>query len=404
MKNKYRKYRKYVFLLDRFPYIVFILVAGLAIILFLNIDQRLDLGFFSSPAPEANQGTYNVYVSSPEEGQIFNFWQEDEIIPIEIIADQIEDSGFDVAIIINGQVVDVLTSPPYEYDWVPQQEGEYQLVVEVADQWGQLVAQSDSISFEVNYLFNQVEGKAVNEDIEAKKASILAQQYYRAENDAAGRPMFSYKCYSPPIIDANIEEWAAYEKFSSFVPTIKKANYTGPEDSGGTFYSSWDESNFYFAIQVVDDVLNQNFTGGQLINGDSVVIVLDTNLKQEQGIKPLNSNNFQIEFSPGNFSDLDPEIFVRWPGNSSPQDSIIYSAKWLGGYIIEASISWENFLNYTPSDGDILGFTVSILDTDNLQSTELVISSSNKFDFNDVSTLGNLVLMDAGDIAGQTEA
>ncbi|GAI20287.1 unnamed protein product, partial [marine sediment metagenome] len=45
-----------------------------------------------------------------------------------------------------------------------------------------------------------------------------------------------------------------------------------------------------------------------------------------------------------------------------------------------------------------LGFTISILDTDNLESTEIVISSSKIFDFNNVSTLGTIVLLDAGNI------
>ena len=64
---------------------------------------------------------------------------------------------------------------------------------------------------------------------------------------------------------------------------------------------------------------------------------------------------------------------------------------------------WYNFTNYIPSDEDVLGFTISILDTDNLESTELVISSSKVFDFNNVSTLGTIVLIDAGDIQTEEE-
>ena len=45
---------------------------------------------------------------------------------------------------------------------------------------------------------------------------------------------------------------------------------------------------------------------------------------------------------------------------------------------------------------------MSILDTDNLDTTELVLSSSSVFDINNASTLGTLVLIDAGDIQ-QTE-
>jgi hypothetical protein len=50
----------------------------------------------------------------------------------------------------------------------------------------------------------------------------------------------------------------------------------------------------------------------------------------------------------------------------------------------------------------VIGFTISILDTDNLETTELVISSSGVFDINNVSTLGALVLIDAGNIQEDT--
>jgi len=402
MKNKYKKY---VFFLDRFPYIVFILVIGLAILLFFSINNRLDLGFFAPRAPvEDNQESYNIFISSPNDGDIFNFVNQNETVPIEVKAKQIEDKDFDVNVLINDQVVKTFASPPYKFNWNPQQGGEYQLVVQATDQQNQVIAVSTQVTFLVNYQQGQEEEKIVNEDIEAKKARILAEKQYRAQNDASGKPIFSYKCYTPPVIDASIEEWEVYEKFSNFVPTIKKENYTSHTDISGTFYSCWDEGNLYFAIQAVDDVFSQAYTGKQLNNGDSVVIVLDTDLEGDFNIQFLNSDDYQIEFSPGNFSDISTEAFMRWPTNAPPQGTTIRSARLSNGYLIEASIPWYNFPNYTAQDEDILGFTVSILDTDHLQSTELVISSSKQFDFNNVFTLGNLVLIDAGDLTEeQTE-
>ncbi|MDZ7838244.1 MAG: sugar-binding protein [Actinomycetota bacterium] len=179
---------------------------------------------------------------------------------------------------------------------------------------------------------------------------------------------------------------------------MKKENYTSHTDVNGTFYSCWDDENFYLAIQVIDDVFSQNYTGDQLNNGDSVVIVIDTDLAGDLQTQFLNNDDYQIEFSPGSFGQIPPEAFMRWPSNAAPQNTEISSARLSNGYIIEASIPWNSFPNYTPTDEDILGFTVSILDTDNLESTELVISSSNQFDFNNVFTLGNLVLIDAGDL------
>ena len=48
-----------------------------------------------------------------------------------------------------------------------------------------------------------------------------------------------------------------------------------------------------------------------------------------------------------------------------------------------------------------MGFTISIFDTDNLESTELVVSSSKQFEINNVTMLGTLVLIDGGDLQAQ---
>ncbi|MCG9478860.1 MAG: hypothetical protein K9H14_01470 [Actinomycetia bacterium] len=396
MKNKYKKLVPF---LDRFPFIIFVLVAGIAIIIFLVVNSSLNLSLFNAQLPvEEEEQSYDVYITSPNDGDVYDFINQNETVPIEIKARQIESQNFEVNVLVNDQIIKTFASPPYEFNWNPQQGGEYQLLIQVIDKQDQTVAVSSQISFLVNYEQAPDEEKIISEDIEEKKTRILANSQYRKQNDASGKPIFSYKAYTPPLIDASIEEWELYEKFSNFVPTIKKENYTSHTDVNGTFYSCWDEENFYFAIQIIDDVFSQSYTGDQLNNGDSVVIVIDTNLVGDLQTQFLNNDDYQIEFSPGNFGQIPAEAFMRWPTNAAPQSTEISSARLSSGYLIEASIPWYNFTNYTPADEDILGFTVSILDTDNLESTELVISSSNQFDFNNVFTLGNLVLIDAGDL------
>jgi len=98
---------------------------------------------------------------------------------------------------------------------------------------------------------------------------------------------------------------------------------------------------------------------------------------------------------------------MNWPSNAPPRDVAISSSRIGNGYIIEASIPWYNFASYIPEDLDVLGFTVSIFDTDQLPlempTTELVISSSKVFDFNNVSMLGSIAFIDAGDIQSTEE-
>ena len=65
---------------------------------------------------------------------------------------------------------------------------------------------------------------------------------------------------------------------------------------------------------------------------------------------------------------------------------------------MKAVFHGPDFISYGPKDEDVLGFTVSIFDTDNMDSTELVMSSSKQFALNDATTLGTIVLIDGGDL------
>ncbi len=406
-----RKNNKYIPFLDKFPFIVFAIILILSLTFFLLMRERLPLNFFSSTTAETeSKKEYTIFITSPSNNEIFNFVNQNEAVPVEIKAKEIENLGYIVKVFINDEEIQALNSPPYKFNWNPNVSGEYEIVASVFDENSNLVSTSNKVDFLVEYAEEDSTTTVMSTNVEEKKNKILSQSQYRSQNCIPqGIPIFSYKCYIPPLIDGSIQEWENFEKFSNFNPTILKEHYTTHTDISGTFYSCWDADNFYFAIQVVDDVFNQPFTGNQINKGDSIVMVFDTDLEEDMQIPFYNSDDYRIDFSPGNFSNILPESFINWPYNSPPNGVSMASTKLANGYIIEASIPWYNFLNYTPQDEDLLGFTVSIFDTDNLVDTdnvpitELVVSSSKQFDLNNVSTLGTLVLIDAGDIQQELE-
>ncbi len=199
-----------------------------------------------------------------------------------------------------------------------------------------------------------------------------------------------------------LDEWALYDKAQIANPTIKKENFTSIKDCSGIIYTCWDDTNFYFAVEVTDDIVNQIYTGNQINNGDSVTFVFDTDLSDDFNIPFYNSDDSQIDFSPGNFSGIPAEAFIYFPSKSS-KGIEIKSSQNNQGYIIEAKVPWEIFVSYGPTDLDVLGFTASIFDTDNLDSTELAVSSSLQFEINNVTTLGTLALIDGGDLTASSE-
>jgi hypothetical protein len=393
--------RKYLGILDRFPYILVIIIIGFSLIFFFAVRNNFPLDFFSADNSEKTQeeSDYSVFITSPANNTIFNFINSKETVPIEVKSKQSETEGLQIEILIDGEQVKLFNSPPFEYNWNPYDPDEYEISARVLDDNGEILSYSNPVTIVVEYEMEQQQNTIISVDIEEKKDLILAQSTYRPQNTIPpGVPIFSYKCYLPPTVDGNFAEWDIFEKFSNFEPTIKKENYTTHTDVSGTFSSCWDDENFYFALQVVDDVFSQNYTANEINKGDSITMVFDTDLTGDLQISFYNSDDYQIDFSPGNFSSILPESYMSWPSDAPPRGVSVASNRLANGYVIEASIPWYNFSSFVPADGSIIGFTVSILDTDNLDTTELVISSSSVFDINDVSTLGALVLIDAGNI------
>lgn len=393
--------RKYINIADRFPYILVIFIVGFSLIFFFAVRRNLPLNFFSGETAAAVEETsdYAVFITSPVNNKIYNFINLKETVPIEIKSKQAATAGLKIMVLVDEEEIKLFNSPPFEYNWNPLVSGEYDIIARILDDGNNVLSESNKATIVVEYEMEETGTNIINMDIEERKQQILSQSSYRAQNTIpAGVPIFSYKCYSPPLIDGNFAEWDKFEKFSSFEPTIKKENYTTHLDITGTFSSCWDDDNFYFVIQVVDDVFNQMYTGNEMNKGDSITIVFDTDLEEDMQISFYNSDDYQIDFSPGNFSSIFAESYMSWPSGAPPRDVSVSSTKLANGYVLEASIPWYNFINYMPADGSVIGFTISILDTDNLDTTELVISSSSVFDINNASTLGTLVLIDAGNI------
>ena len=97
-----KDYRKYINLLDRFPYILVIIIIGLSLILFSIIRNNFPLEFFSGTAPVVEDETeYSVFITSPIDNKVYNFINLKETIPVEIKSKQAETEGFRIKILIN---------------------------------------------------------------------------------------------------------------------------------------------------------------------------------------------------------------------------------------------------------------------------------------------------------------
>lgn len=171
-----------------------------------------------------------------------------------------------------------------------------------------------------------------------------------------------------PIIDGNLNEWAAVTPVLAAHRTFEANSWDGSDDLTAVWHLAWDNSNLYLAVAVTDDIHAQNQSGNLIFQGDSVDMQLDTN-RQADLSDSLSGDDFQITFSPGDFNSLPPSVW-RWTASNSggiqdaPDHGIVSRAQRTAtGYAIEAAIPWRD-LNVTPGVGLVMGASFNATDND----------------------------------------
>ena len=100
--------------------------------------------------------------------------------------------------------------------------------------------------------------------------------------------------------------------------------------------------------------------------GDSIEILLDTNLFGDFSDPSLSSDDYQLGISPGRGDiDDDPEAYLWYPrATAGSRDQVkIAAVEGPGVYRVEAAIPWSVF-GVTPAEGLQIGFALSASDND----------------------------------------
>ncbi len=175
------------------------------------------------------------------------------------------------------------------------------------------------------------------------------------------------KLGSAPTIDGNLGEWGSLNDVIN-QPVFGAQNWVGNNDASATYKLGWDANKLYIATYVKDDVFVQNQSGAQLFRGDSLELLLDTNLGGDSGNAFLNSDDYQLGISPGGLTTGNnpaPQAYRWYPSNLRGLASSVSvaSAKVGDGYLVEAAIPWS-VLGVSPYGGLTMGFALSVSDND----------------------------------------
>ncbi len=212
-----------------------------------------------------------------------------------------------------------------------------------------------------------------------------------------GPQLVAYTLRQPVLVDGDLNDWpAALPWYDITQVTYGHANYTGPQDLSGRLRVAWDQDYLYLAWDVTDDVFVQTQRGAYLYEGDSVEILVDTNLAYDFYTRFLDFDDYQIGFSPGNPPGQGAEAWLWYPQSlAGPVLGARVAAQATDqGYAIEVALPWHR-LNLVPFPGLDVGFAASISDNDLPGSAlqQSLVSTSPFRHLTDPTTWGELLLV-----------
>lgn len=201
---------------------------------------------------------------------------------------------------------------------------------------------------------------------------------------------------NPPTIDGYVEEWTI-PLYRAEAVVYGKSYWENADDLSAAVFLGWDETYLYVAAKVHDDVYVQNATGAYLYLGDSVEVLLDTDVSGDYYRASLSADDFQLGISSGNpVPGQNLEAYLWFPRSREGQrtDVRMAAVRSGSGYHLEAAIPWSVF-GVTPFVGEHFGFTFSVSDNDattrNVQQSMVSLVSARIL--TDPTTWGDLTLV-----------
>jgi hypothetical protein len=209
---------------------------------------------------------------------------------------------------------------------------------------------------------------------------------------------FFYARYfsSPPKIDGNWDEWNS-TTYSANLVVYGASNWSGSADLSSAFKAGWDTNYLYIAAKVNDDHYVQNGTSQWIYKGDSVEILVDSDLFADFYTQSLNYDDYQLGISPGNPSvGKHKEAELWFPSNvGGTKNQVKIGATGSdGGYRVEFAVPWS-LLDVTPFYGAGYGFVFRVSDNDtaDTQEQQSMVSSTAGQHLTDPTTWSELVLV-----------
>ena len=176
-------------------------------------------------------------------------------------------------------------------------------------------------------------------------------------------------------VDAKLEDWAGVP---NAIVLNKKANasygagaWQMPEDLSAIVRMAWRPGVLAFAVEVTDDQVQQPYRGRDIWQGDHFNFWLDTIPGVDPQRTEFGEGQIHVVISPGNFSDIPPEIFIYQPEGATPGSGKVAARRTDAGYILEASLPLDRIqLSKVVLGQTDANFEVAVSDADSLPAQQ----------------------------------
>jgi hypothetical protein len=170
-----------------------------------------------------------------------------------------------------------------------------------------------------------------------------------------------------PLIDGDPGDWSA-AWYTADKIVDGEGYHAGAADLSAEFKLGWNQDFLLVAAVVRDSKFVQNAKGAQLWQGDSLELLIDTDMTGDYYLDVLNHDDFHLGISPGqlNLVSGNPlEAYIWEPSDKRGVfDRVAIAARLTSeGYLMEVAIPWF-MLKVTPAAGQHFGFLFSVSDND----------------------------------------
>ena len=202
-------------------------------------------------------------------------------------------------------------------------------------------------------------------------------------------------------VDGNLDDWTGDPTFtlndkSQLAYKLSSSSWNGPADLSGEIWTGWTPDGLYFAVKVVDDVHVQKSADENLWHGDYVEWQFDTQLEKDRDRKSMNSDDYQIGVSAGDFATVAPLAYAWFNGPDAAGVLNIQQAQvqTADGYILETFIPKDLLKGITLAEKAIFGMNISLSDADDASlGQKAMLSTSSTRTYADPTTFGAITLV-----------